>query len=73
MKYRRTQYSNIGRQQYLLFFVFGSRGADVPLQSAGAFRGGWGHHRQGWGDNRAAAEGHRRQGQDVQVTRLLPR
>lgn len=48
-------------------FMFTSRGADVPLQGAGALDGGRRHHRQGRRDHRAAAEGHRRQGQDVKV------
>lgn len=48
-------------------FMFASRGADVPLQGAGALDGGRRHHRQGRRDHRAAAEGHRRQGQDVKV------
>lgn len=48
-----------------------SSGADIPLQGTGAFDGGWRDHRQGRGDHRSAAEGHRGQGQDVQVARLL--
>lgn len=44
-----------------------SRGADIPLQGAGAVHGGRRHHRQGWRDHRPTAEGHWRQGQDVQV------